>query len=435
MKRISIFKHTMSREGRAYTQKIMEQAIDEDGMFKPLPAGEIQDMEVFAISEVCHVDLRDEYRRRLNSCSERLMQCGSMSAVKVFKEPGSGKNAVWVLKPFLQPDPYDKFMIYSIDIFQIFFCRQNNLVGFIFDYNENEETNSSLVMKLVSDADPGTGYIGELTNFLKFCFKMRPDLQPLDLLNRSYIKKFLTAPMNNLFKAEEIFAKIFQENPKSEPQTVGESMRPYFRPYVCFMLKHHHLGKKAIKKYISSVTNMPEFLKSLSWTKVDMILTTLVMFLQNHACHNPECDGFSLLRCGGCEYVAYCNVECQEKSAKSHDCEASQRSRYNDDFLPGWVEHELRICLGKEPSISVYSFSKSLMTRIYRSFYGALQNKNLLFYVKGLLSSIGWRNKSSDKMMKLLKKGRSTQSLFTLRTQLEQTYGPNNIVVEMMKQW
>ena len=100
------------------------------------------------------------------------------------------------------------------------------------------------------------------------------------------------------------------------------------------------------------------------------------------------------------------------------------------------IENNLEMCLGKKVSISIHSFSKSLMTKIYRSFYGALKNRYFLSYIQTDLynrEDSCFRNKSNEKMLDLVKKGRDTQSFYTIRTQLEQTYGRNNKVVKMMK--
>ena len=148
-------------------------------------------------------------------------------------------------------------------------------------------------------------------------------------------------------------------------QYFGELRRPYFRLYVYFMLRNHHLEKKAIKKQISSVDNIPKFMKSLSWTYVSMnavhVYTALRSFLYNHSCHNPECDGFSLLRCGGCDSASYCNGKCQEKGAKDHNCEIYQDYRRNRDEVPTIIENILEKCFVKKVSFSLHSFSKSLI--------------------------------------------------------------------------
>ena len=79
------------------------------------------------------------------------------------------------------------------------------------------------------------------------------------------------------------------------------------------------------------------------------------------------------------------------------------------------------------------------MTRIYRSFYGALQNKYFLSRVQERLScwetgpGVKMRRRSGVKMLSLVKAGRDTQSLYTVRTQLEEAYGPDNEVIKMMK--
>ena len=98
------------------------------------------------------------------------------------------------------------------------------------------------------------------------------------------------------------------------------------------------------------------------------------------------------------------------------------------------IENNLEMCLGKKVSISVHSFSKSLMTKIYRSFYGALKNRYFLSHLhEVLLKGQDLKRKSNSKMLNLVKRGRDTQSLYTIRTQLEQTYGVNNKVVKLMK--
>ena len=113
-----------------------------------------------------------------------------------------------------------------------------------------------------------------------------------------------------------------------------------------------------------------------------MLYTARRSFLYNHACHNPECDGFSLLRCGGCDCASYCNGKCQEKGAKDHNCEIYQDYRRNRDEVPTIIENILEKCFVKKVSISLHSFSKSLMTRIYRSFFGALKNRFFLSHIQ-----------------------------------------------------
>ena len=178
-------------------------------------------------------------------------------------------------------------------------------------------------------------------------------------------------------------------------------------------------------------------MKSLSWTDEKMLYTALCSFLYYHACHNPECDGFSLLRCGGCDSASYCNVDCQEKGSKVHNCEMYQQLRTRRDVVPTIIENFLeKNFFGKKVSISLHSFSKSLMTRIYRSFFGALKNRYFLSHIQNDFfnredSCIPIKNNA--KMLDLVKRGRDTQSFYTIRTQLEQTYGRNNKVVKMMK--
>ena len=55
--------------------------------------------------------------------------------------------------------------------------------------------------------------------------------------------------------------------------------RPYFRCYVNFVMKNPINGRES-KKIIREVENLPEFLKSLSWTGGDFIIYTFVLFLE-----------------------------------------------------------------------------------------------------------------------------------------------------------
>ena len=198
----------------------------------------------------------------------------------------------WMLKPLLYPDPFTNVLFHADRISQIFFHRKTNLVGFTFRYTD-EKTNTHLIIRLASASAPNDpngsiGTLDELDIFLNLCSKMRPDLEPIEMFNRSYIKKFLTDPAMKLVNAEEIVEKISKETQDARGGSVqyfGELRRAYFRPYVYFMLRNHHLDKKAIKKQISSVDNIPEFMKSLSWTDETMLYTALCSFLLNHACH------------------------------------------------------------------------------------------------------------------------------------------------------
>ena len=411
---------------------------------------ETQVMEVVAISDVCHVDFGEafnkEYKDQIVDSNGPLHHCSAMTIIKMTNSQNPTALAYWVLWPYIGPYPYCNNFILVDDISQIFYLKRRNLVGFIFK-EEEDKTNKSFIITLASATDTNNGTLDELEVFLKYCSKIKPDLEPVEIFNRSYIKKFLKEPPINVFNAEMVFENIFQKNAEdfssnSPSKFNGELMRPYLRPYVYFMLKNHHLDKKAIKKHISAVKNVPEFMKSLSWTKEVMLFDALCTFLARHSCQNPACDGFSLTRCGGCDYASYCNVDCQEEGAKDHDCEDSKKCRSGRDFLPELIEKDLKICLVKEPSISLHSFSKSLMTRIYRSFYGALQNKYFLSRVQARLSyrvtGPGLeprrdQRRSGVKMLSLVKPGRDTQSLYTVRTQLEEAYGPDNEVVKMMK--
>ena len=404
-----------------------------------------QDIEVLSISDVYHVDIPSDVIRLLqelhldndSSSPKEIHNHGTMVAIK------TTNGTCWYLMPLLYPEPYSFVLFLADRISQIYFNRKTNLVGFTFR-DTDEETNKHLIMRLASASAPNDpsrsiGTLDELDIFLNLCSKMRPNLEPIEMFNRSYIKKFLTDPAMKLLNAEEIVEKISKETqdaPGGSVQFFGELRRAYFRPYVYFMLRNHHLDKKAIKKQISSVDNIPEFMKSLSWTDEEMPYTALCSFLLNHACYNLECDGFSLLRCGGCDFASYCNVECQEKGSEVHNCEYFKQFRTRIDDVPKCIENILEKLFGKKVSISLHSFSKSLMTRIYRSFFGALKNRYFLSYIQTDLfkrEDSCFRSKSNLKMLDLVKKGRDTQSFYTIRTQLEQTYGRNNKVVKMMK--
>ena len=282
---------------------------------------EKRDMEVLSISDVYHVDLLSDINHLqkpdLDSSHPAKMQnLGTMVAIKTRKK-NQPEETEWILKPFLAPAPYNSLLFDGHEISQIFYHRKTNLVGFTFNFTV-EETNKFMIMRLASSTDPNphTGTLDELGVFLNICSKIRPDLKPIELFNHRYIKKYLTDPVNKLYNAAEIVEKIFlgkEDVTDFSSQFFGELMRPYYRPYVYFMLEYHHLNKKAIKKLISSVNNIPAFMKSLSWTNELMLYNALCEFLYRHLCHNPECNGFSLFRCGGCDSASYCNLECQEK--------------------------------------------------------------------------------------------------------------------------
>ena len=408
---------------------------------------EKQDMEVLSISDVYHVDLLSDmnYLQKpdLDSSNPPKMQnLGTMVAIKTRKK-NQPEETEWILKPFLAPAPYNSLLFDGREISQIFYHRKTNLVGFTFSFTV-EETNKFMIMRLASSTDPNphTGTLDELGVFLNICSKIRPDLKPIELFNRRYIKKFLTDPVNKLNNAVEIVDKIFlgkEDVTDFSSQYFGELLRPYYRPYVYFMLENHHLNKKAIKKLISSVNNIPALMKSLSWTNELMLYNALCEFLYRHLCHNPECNGFSLFRCGGCDSASYCNVECQEKGSKVHDCEMLLHFKTSREDVPKSLEKMLEICLGKKVSISIHSFSKSLMTKIYRSFFGALQNRCFIYCLQNDFFNFGQGRypmkikKCNLKMLDLVKRGRDTQSLSTIRSQLVQTYGKNNKVVRKMR--
>ena len=398
---------------------------------------EAPDMEVVAISRVYHVDLMKE-DLHIDISEIKMHHFGTMSATKA---PLTGyiKGYEWSLQPLLCPHPYTDVHFYSNDILQVFFYRNENIVGLIFDYSYEEDANKSLILKLAPASESTyNGTMDELQVFLNLCFKMRPDLEPIELSNLSRIRKFLKDPANDLINAEDICSKISEECPAKishSPQYYGELMRSYLRPYVYFMLENHHLDKKAIKKKISSVHNVPEFMKSLSWTSEVTLYNSLCAYLARHSCLNPECDRFSLLRCGGCDVDSYCNVECQEKGSKIHNCQMSKDYKSRRDVVPNMIQLRLEKCLGKKVCISLHSFSKSLMTRIYRSFHGALQNEHFLIHIQKhfIGRNIRGQRKSSERMLDLVKKGRDTQSIDTIRTQLEQAYGQDSIIVKMME--
>ena len=72
--------------------------------------------------------------------------------------------------------------------------------------------------------------------------------------------------------------------------------RPYFRCYVNFVMKNPINGRES-KKIIREVENLPEFLKSLSWTGGDFIIYTFVLFLEDHICRGKNCGNFTYLKC------------------------------------------------------------------------------------------------------------------------------------------
>ena len=187
-----------------------------------------QDIEVLSISDVYHVGIPSEIIQLLqelhldDDSSKEMHNLGTMVAIKTSDE------TCWMLKPLLYPDPFSNVLFHADRISQIYFHRKTNLAGFTFRYTD-EETNKHLIMRLASattkDPNRRSGTLDELDVFLNLCSKMKPDVEPIEMFNRSYIKKFLKDPAMMLLNAEEIVEKISKESqdaPDGSVQYFGE---------------------------------------------------------------------------------------------------------------------------------------------------------------------------------------------------------------------
>ena len=381
-------------------------------------------MEVLSVNEVFVDD-------------EKVDHLGILSIHKV-NHPRSGQRCNVFAIPFLDEDDTEIMTGKCSRIQKIFVWEEENIAGWI-------QESRLFIVKFCSDESPHNGSLNEIGYFTKLWPKIRADLK-LEFFNKKDFKRFLTDPANAL-DGQMIFDQVMsKDGSKQDEKFVMDTLqRSLFRPFVYFMMDNHHLDEKECEELINSVDNIPKYVKSLGWTRNDALFHALCLYLKERSCRGPGCDGFGLSFCKNCREAHYCSKECQTRDWKvgghKSACKMLWELKAFKLMAPSTVDIALEQHLQKKLNISITTFSKMLMGRIYEGFHGCIEDPYILDKIQKFLNLFAEnpraRERSSAKMLTLLKTNRKShaQSLVRMRNHLNQAYGPMNTVVQMMKRF
>ena len=385
------------------------------------------DMEVLSINEMFVDD-------------EKVDHLGILSIHKMNHSRTEQQCTVFTF-PFQDEDDTEAMDGMCSDIQRIFVWEDENIAGWIM-----KGSRRLLIVEFCSDGSPHNGSLSEIGYFIKLWPKIRSDLQ-LEFFNKKGFKRFLTDPANAL-DGQMIFDQVISRDGSkidSEKFVIDTLQRSFFRPFVYFMLENHHLDEKECEELINSVDHIPKYVKSLGWTRNDALFHALCGYLKERSCRGPGCDGFGLSFCKNCREAHYCSKECQTRDWKvgghKSACKILWEFKAYKLVAPSCVDVWLEQHLQKELNISIVTFSKMLMGRVYEGFHGCLEDPYLLHEIQNFLNLFAdfprGRERSSAKMLTLLKINRKShaQSLVRMRNHLNQAYGPMNTIVQMMKRF
>ena len=385
------------------------------------------DMEVLSINEMFVDD-------------EKVDHLGILSIHKM-NHPRTEQQCTVFTFPFQDEDNTEAMDGMCSEIQKIFVWEDENIAGWIM-----KRSRRLFIVEFCSDVSPHNGSLSEIGYFIKLWPKIRADLQ-LEFFNKKGFKRFLTDPANAL-DGQLIFDQVISRDGSkidSEKFVIDTLQRSFFRPFVYFMLENHHLDEKECAELIYSVDNIPMYVKSLGWTRNDALFHALCGYLKERSCRGPGCDGFGLSFCNSCKEAHYCSKECQTRDWKvgghKSACKMLWELKAFKLMAPSTVDIALEQHLQKKLNISITTFSKMLMGRIYEGFHGCIEDPYILDKIQKFLNLFAdfprARKRSSAKMLTLLKTNRKShaQSLVRMRNHLNQAYGPMNTVVQMMKRF
>ena len=182
------------------------------------------------------------------------------------------------------------------------------------------------------------------------------------------------------------------------------------------------------KKIIREVENLPEFLKSLSWTGGDFNIYTFVLFLEDHICRGKNCGNFTYLKCKKC-FRSFCGLVCNNTGWPLHKvfCEDWGNGRNTELMVPKHIQAELQsIC--EEEIITFDNFFKELCYKLFESFYYALQTPAVLCLIRSRNHLASFDTSKIPMLVK--KRGVESPSLATWRRQISTTYGPDTFLLD-----
>lgn len=345
-------------------------------------------------------------------------------------------------------DERKRLDICSGDVKDIVYCPKEDVVGLIIK-NKNSGMRSLFLKMTTDNEECGTGSL-ELDYFLLFVNKHSPGLKPQLLSSQKNIQKYLDkANMPDVFTSmyppRGKKTKINKDGMESlqgwkcclsedeeSVSCVHRQFRPYFRPYITFVLENMDKGKKRSKKILRNVDNIPKFVMLLSWNHEVHLMKTLGNFFMVHCCSNINCDGFSFLQCSDCMTAHYCSVKCQAQDYDRHRVECRIKSYFREQnyFLCHLLEFHVEKKLGHGDFLRLKTFVRVLNYRVYECFYGALSvtNSRTTEWINRNMLSVLPVVKSKEKMLTMLKERRKhkTKTLKEIRCQVERVYGEDN---------
>ena len=270
-------------------------------------------------------------------------------------------------------------------------------------------------------------YDNELQVFLKLCSKFLP-IEPVKLKTSEDMFSFLKESTSSYSETDRQISVFFCYPPDF-------SYHPYIRSYVLFILENISLEEKESKNLIRSVKSVPAFMKSLSWNNEKAIYWALRRFIEIHVCDSRTCDSFTLRKCSFCGAARYCDEACQLEDWERHRWVCKDWKNMNDkEFYVGTViEKHLEMATGKKPALTFEQFIREVNSRIFEACLESLQKNRFFLHSSSLDKVFKMEQKCPAKISNLLRKNRKGDSMFLFKSQLNESYGSDNFINQMMR--
>ena len=325
-------------------------------------------MDVFSISDL-FIDSKKVEQRGVLICFN-------------YKCPEARFDGLVFMVPIVKNGDEEKKLIFnSNEVCKVMFYEESQMIGFVCQTKQTK--NMMILISLDNRNQPQSiknAYPNEMKVFFRRCHQFLPLTPVVKVMDDDDARNFLTDSNNNLDRGQDIFETVFLNQTSAVPtvlEMIDVQWRPYLRSYVYFMLEHQNSDEDECKAFIKSVENVPKFVKSLSWTKPETMMLAMGMMMMTHACRLPECNSYSLDKCGGCVLASYCDENCQGKDWEAHRkvCNAMRIQKQKEYYVATLVESQLQMYLGKRPSLNFEMFFKALGSKIYDSCHAGMYDR------------------------------------------------------------
>ena len=270
-------------------------------------------------------------------------------------------------------------------------------------------------------------YDNQLQVFLKLSSKFL-QIEPVELKTSEDMRHFIEE-----FTSFSASTQVPQVPLSGYP--LAFTYHPYIRSYVLFILENISFEEKECQNFIRSVKSVPAFMKSLSWKNEMAIYWALKRFIEIHVCDNSTCDSFTLRKCSFCGAARYCDEACQLEDWERHRwmCKDWKNMNEKEFYIGTVIEKHLEMATGKKPALTLELFMREVNSRIFEACLESLQKNRFFLHSSSLEYVFKMEQKCPAKISKLLRKNRKGDSMFLFKSQLNESYGPDNYINQMMK--